>query len=103
MVMRIVSRIDALAASGDFSFERTSAQADAVTAMTLVQHPSAEKRRAAVMLAASEGGFHEIAYRMEELRTEVGARTPDVVATDDVRLVFDQCDALSPGAVHALL
>ena len=22
---------------------------------------------------------------------------------DDVRLVFDQCDALSPGAVHALL
>jgi hypothetical protein len=102
MLHRIIARIDALDSS-DFGFERTSAQADAASALALANEPSAEARRAAVMHAASEAGFHEIAYRMENLRTEVGTPKPEVVTTDDVRLVFDQCDALSPGAVHALL
>lgn len=103
MVHRLVARIDAVGGTGDFTFERTSALADAVSALTLLNDPSADARRAAVLRAALAAKFHEIAYRMENLRTEVGTPKPTVTTTDDVRLVFSQCDALSPGAVHALL
>ncbi len=100
---RLVARIDVIAAGGDMPYERTSAQADVVSALAQVNDPSVETRRAAVMRAASAAAFHAIAFRMENLRTTTTEPKPAVFTPTDVQVVFDECDALSPGAVHALL
>ena len=103
MLHRLVARIDAMANARDFMFERVAAQADAVAALAIVSDPTTEARRAAVLDAAAEGKFHELAFRMEQLRAVPEPAKPNPLPTAAVRLVFDECDALNPGAVHALL
>lgn len=95
MLDRIVNRLDVLAGTGDLRFDTLSAQAEAVTALIIMDDARAEPLRLDVLARASAGGFHSVVYRMEHTEAKDAGKAPSVTVSAQMRVTLDEVEQVS--------
>ena len=91
---RIARRTEHVSRGDDLTYDAVAALAEIAKAYALIDDPDAETRRLAVLATATRAGFHEIVFGLELVRPKTAERRSTALASDPVRQVLEDADAL---------